>query len=101
MDILKPAVYNSAPLEYASNSIRLIEIIPTWNKWKCQFHTVRLEDGQPFIALSYAWGSTAASRSINLAGHDFPIRANLYNALQSIVQQKAKLKNLLVRQILS
>jgi hypothetical protein len=89
--------YDFAPLRYTSNSIRLIEMIPQQhNSWTYKFHTVRLEDNRPFIALSYAWGSAATSRKINLGGCEFQIGQNLYDALQSIADRTSQLRSLVV-----
>ncbi|KAH7069995.1 heterokaryon incompatibility protein-domain-containing protein [Paraphoma chrysanthemicola] len=94
----KPSPYDSAPIQHTSNSIRLIEVIQQSNgSCKYKFHTVRLEDKQPFIALSYAWGSSAALRKINLGGCEFRIGQNLYDALRSIADKTSQLQSLVGR----
>lgn len=50
----------------------------------CRLHVFDLWTCPPFIALSYVWGEPVDRFEINLNGNPFPVRANLYSALNHI-----------------
>lgn len=51
---------------------------------KCSLSIVDLADNPQFTALSYVWGPADEGYEIQLNGHPFRVRANLFAALQTI-----------------
>ena len=84
--------YEYSPLDLKQRSIRLVEIIETYENWiDCRSHVFVLPELEKFIvptlqfdALSYTWGAETPVREIKLDGKLFTVRENLWHALQSI-----------------
>ncbi|MCJ1397393.1 hypothetical protein MMC11_000586 [Xylographa trunciseda] len=71
------------------NEIRLLKPLSrSSNALSFEIVHVSLLSKPRYTALSYAWGPPGGPLKILLNGHDFPIRQNLYNALQQIQSSK-------------
>lgn len=89
--------YAQAPLPDASQTIRLLEIQPSSltassaaadDQYSaalvCTMRTTSISNPEPFIALSYCWGSDQRSHTLSLYGKTFPITSSLNEALRHI-----------------
>ncbi|MCJ1254829.1 hypothetical protein MMC24_002645 [Lignoscripta atroalba] len=70
-----------------TRSIRLVELYPLHarvsldGEMHCRIRTVNLDDAPPFMALSYAWGSSILAKSVQCNGYTLPVTQNLHAAL--------------------
>lgn len=71
-------------------SIRLLDILPPSDdepdNIECTLHEAFLDTTAPptYEALPYTWGDPSDHCSINLNGHPFPVRQNLFDALHHL-----------------
>jgi hypothetical protein len=80
------ALYPYQPIDSARET-RLLHIIPAddpSHPIQCRLSHTLLENADPFIAVSYAWGDRHDTRRIELEGHLISVTSNLYYALQSL-----------------
>ena len=80
-------LYQSIPLQGANREIRLLTIAPALHESdpiECTLFKASLNKDNPFIALSYVWGSLDDPITIALNGTDFNITRNLDYALRNL-----------------
>jgi hypothetical protein len=77
------SVYADQGLTRKSKMTRLVHLLPghLQDPVKCTLHAISLHQVADAEALSYRWGSTLASRTIDINGTDFVVKENLYQAL--------------------
>ncbi|KAF2638115.1 HET-domain-containing protein, partial [Massarina eburnea CBS 473.64] len=84
-------------LNWASNEIRLIRILPHnpntvtnggYEPLECEVASISLDTKPRYIALSYAWGDAALARPILLNGKTFHATASLDAALRQICKMQ-------------
>jgi hypothetical protein len=86
-------------LNWASNEIRLIEILPEdkglcgksdEHPVSCTIRNVSLDDHPDYIGLSYAWGDTTRRRTLLLNGKQMSITASLDDALRQLRSMRSQ-----------
>ena len=83
-------------LDREKREIRLLELFPRSSKLSqvrpnCRILTQSLYDDPPYLALSYVWGVPDDTRTILVNKHPFKVTRNLYEALESIMEEKESL----------
>jgi hypothetical protein len=81
----KPNIYLS--LEKPERQIRLIRLKGGEDGIRCRLetHSLSLASKRPrFVALSYVWGTDAATHEIRINDHSFLVRDNLYDLLTTL-----------------
>lgn len=80
------SLYSEFPLNYVKKAIRLLRILP--GEWhdaiECQMEVVLLTEKPTYFALSYVWGTLPTNRIIQVHGHAYHIKPNLFTALRRI-----------------
>jgi hypothetical protein len=77
--------YTYKPLNRQADSIRLLTIDRAESgEIDCHLHEHSASQCPEYIALSYTWGLPSPVRSIHLDGSRFPVRENLFFALELI-----------------
>jgi hypothetical protein len=72
-----------------ANNIRLLKPVrKSSNDLSFEVVHVSLTSDPHYAALSYTWGSPGTVGQISLNGHYFPVRKNLWDALQQIQASK-------------
>ncbi|WZH46924.1 heterokaryon incompatibility protein-domain-containing protein [Fusarium acuminatum] len=72
------------PLDMSKPEIRLLEVIEDKDAIRCKLHTVTFDSTLRFAALSYVWGDTADTKSIEIDGVQLPVSRSLSNALKHV-----------------
>ncbi|KAH7333275.1 heterokaryon incompatibility protein-domain-containing protein [Rhexocercosporidium sp. MPI-PUGE-AT-0058] len=74
------------PLTQANNEIRLLTLRPDLpgSELNCRLSTVSLSTNPTYEALSYVWGTSGATRQIQIKGYSHAVGANLETALQHL-----------------
>jgi hypothetical protein len=78
--------YQYLPLDETQNQIRLVQLLPSQDE---QVHIKLLVRGLTevaFDALSYNWGDSDASCTINCEGHPMWVTRNLFSCLPSLLR---------------
>jgi hypothetical protein len=73
-----------SPLQVSSQETRLVVLHPSKESGsvvKCELKIVSLNENPDFEALSYVWGDSRETRSIELVGQSFSVTTNLWAAL--------------------
>ena len=85
---MDPSLYNYLPLHF-ERSIRLLELERTENSatepLRGKIHEVNLEDPPSYIALSYVWGPSTPTESIEIEGRQLSITKSLSQTLHSVL----------------
>jgi hypothetical protein len=84
-------VYTSLRLDYNSQEIRLIRLVPDKLPWipnfsssrlvSCEFLSFPLNSCPQYKALSYRWGDSSNAKEIKVNGTRFAVRDNLWHFL--------------------
>jgi hypothetical protein len=74
--------FRHAALDLRTHQIRLVKLVGRLH-WDVELSisTYDLDDAQPFIALSYTWGTDEPSNPIHINKQRFMVRKNLYDFL--------------------
>lgn len=76
------SLYVNHQLDPTTNSIRLLELVDTGPvAIACRFRVASLELCVPYFALSYTWGAEDDGHMIDIEGHRFLVRKNLWDFL--------------------
>jgi hypothetical protein len=92
--LVPPDEYPYQKLDFDTHEIRILHLEPASaddTEIRCSLKHVSLIDPGPFIALSYCWGDTRITKSINLGGHSIEITTNLDSALRAICKRRVQI----------
>src|SRR3569833_3981206 len=86
--------YTYTPLRTDSQEIRVVYLDPCRPRRNCsgreappirlRIETVTLHDAGEYTCLSYTWGGREPRHTIQVDGHDFDVRADLFTALRRL-----------------
>jgi hypothetical protein len=82
--------YTYEPLKEPDKSIRLIKILSTTPRIRCEFTVVSLEDSPVFSALSYVWGDGTITEPVTVDGGTLHVTVNLASAIRDVYGQWSK-----------
>jgi hypothetical protein len=81
-----PLVELQAARISSGDKIRILDLLPGKedDRIECEIREVSLSDGIEYEALSYVWGDKRNGRWIRIAGRQFEVTDNLYDALRRL-----------------
>ncbi|CAG9939562.1 unnamed protein product [Clonostachys rosea f. rosea IK726] len=84
-------MFHYEPLDPKADSLRVLTLLPrSKGSVACTLENRTFRSKPQFEALSYTWGTKPESTHITINGELFPVRENLYNALQSLQTGKPR-----------
>jgi hypothetical protein len=77
------ALYKAVPIDQLSRSIRLLRLTEdaSSSTIECELTSFQLNSAPPYIAISYAWGSSRRTKAIRVRDNLVAVRENLWHFL--------------------